>query len=495
MKFLKLLLKILGVLVLFTLISLLFVYLTLDLSRLSPSIEALGGQVTGAEVRLGALTWPSPNALYLERVSLEWPLTPEEREAVEAFREAKKAERERREAGEAADPSAEPLAPPPQPLKVCFSDVRVSVDLWAALAEGVASGSFEGLLFGCDDAPGAIVESTQRVLRGELTWQHEGGLWAPVTPKGSDLKVRATLSELNLADVPWVSRELPLKVDGAVTLEVNLDVPLTRQGAARLRAVDGEVRLDATGVRNEKGLVGAFEVPKLALGEVKLALRVSKGQVDIDRFTTRSADLSGEVTGGLGVRTTLRNLDLKTHVALELSPEFVQKTPEIKTLAMLQRRFFTPDGQGYKVGVELAGSLARPRATPREFSPYSKSGRAQQRERKPAVKPAAKPAPKPSAKPAARPAKPPAPSSASGGGKGLFEKLKKGEGRKPFKRGSKEKAPSPFEPSTSGEPARGGLSAGAAAGAEPEGGAAGEPAVDPELAGGEAGQGAGEGGE
>lgn len=503
MKLLKLLLKSLGVLTLFLLLSLVCVYFTLDLSRLSPSLEALGAQLTGAQARLSGLTWAAPNALYLERVVLEWPLTPEEREAVEAFREAKKAERERREAGEGADPNAEPLTPPPQPLKVCFSDVRVSVSVWSALVDDVAAGAFEGLLFSCEDAPGAIAESAQRVLRGEFTWQHEGGLWAPLTTKGSDLKLHATLSEVTLADVPWVQRELPLKVEGAVSLEVDLEVPLTRQWVARLRAVEGSVRLDATGVRNEKGMVGAFEVPKLSLGEVKVALQVSKGQIDLERFSTRSADLSGEVTGGVTVRTSLKNLDLKTHLALEISPEFVQKTPEIKTIAMLQRRFFTPDGQGYKVGVELLGSISRPRATPKEFSPYSKSGRAQQRERKPAVKPAAKPAtktaPRPAPKPAARPATPERPRPAltpDQAGESAGEpmngaaRMKGLKGRKGPKGslGAEGAAPSPFEPSAPSE-------AGAAGGtgvAEPAGGE-GTPEVDPALAGGEAGQGAGAG--
>lgn len=157
---------------------------------------------------------------------------------------------------------------------------------------------------------------------------------------------------------------------------------MTRRGSLQQRKGDGEVQIEISQLRNEEGMIGMLELPKMSLGDIKADLKLKQGTIHFNEFTIRSSDLTGEVTGSVGIRSALSRFSVKSHISLELSPEFVKNTPDIKKIAMLQRKFFKPKGAGYHVGIDLRGAASRLRPSAREYSPYSKEGRAQQREQR-----------------------------------------------------------------------------------------------------------------
>ena len=129
MKVIKWILKFVGGIVLLTLLSVVAVYLTLDISTLAPSIERIVKHNTGAETKLSELTWLSFDTLGLGQAKLTWPLSAEEEEAWEAYRAAKREKKN--------DENVE-LPPRPLPaLSVCATDVSVKVDLLELTQGGI----------------------------------------------------------------------------------------------------------------------------------------------------------------------------------------------------------------------------------------------------------------------------------------------------------------------------------------------------------------------
>jgi len=374
MKILKSILKWFGALLLFVLLCLTAIYLTLDISRLTPSLEAILEHHSGADVKIKGLRWSGLNAVSFDQMQLTWPLSPEEELAWEAYRAAKRAKKN--------DESVE-LPPRPLPaLSLCATDIGASVELLPLLQNESAKLSLDGLILSCLDSPGSLVEGAPRRLQLQISAQHAGGVFGPLPKTGFELKLKGELSELPSGDIPLLMERLPLKASGTLSASFDLTLPMTRRMTLQQRRGDGALTIELSGLRNEKGLIGMFEVPKMNLGDLRAKIDVKQGTLHFNEFTIRSPDLSGELTGSVGIRSKLSRLAIKSHVSLDLSPEFVKNTPDIKQIALLQRRYFKEQNGGYHVGVELRGPLSRLRPSAREYSPYSKEGRAQQRERR-----------------------------------------------------------------------------------------------------------------
>jgi type II secretion system protein N len=412
MNVIKWILKALGALLTLLLLTLVAVYLTVDISRLTPSLERLVSHHTGAEAKLEGLTWASLNRLHLDRVTLTWPLSPEEEQAWSRYRTAKRAQREA--GGKGADKGvdkgedkggadAEALERPLPALALCATSLDVGLALWPLLGGESLDLDLDGRLLSCLDDPTEPLEGATRRLTAQVSWRHDGGgVFGPVPKSGVEVKLKGALSELPSSELTPLLKRLPLEVKGSVNASFDLTLPLNKRGSLKPRQGDGSLLIEGQALSNGKGLVGAFEVPPLKLGTLRAQLRLTQGTLYFEEVTTNSSDLTGELTGSVGIRSSLQRLALKTHLSLDLSPELVKATPELKTIAMLQRRFFKPKGGGYHVGVEFQGSVKRLKSTPREFSPYSKSGRAQQREKRSSarVKPSTR---RGRARPASRP--------------------------------------------------------------------------------------------
>ena len=400
MNVIKWILKALGALLLLLTLTLVAVYLTVDISRLTPSLERIVSHHTGAEAKLEGLTWASLNRLHINRVTLTWPLSPEEEQAWSRYRAAKRAQRE---SGDKEGASAEALERPLPALAVCATSLDVGLGLWSLLGDESLDLDFDGRLLSCLDDPTEPLEGATRRLTAQLSWRHDkGGVFGAVPKSGVEVKLKGALSDLPSSELTPLLKRLPLEVKGSVNASFDLTLPLNKRGSLKPRQGDGELLIEGQALSNGKGLVGAFEVPPLKLGALRAQLRLTQGTLYFEEVTTRSSDLTGELTGSVGIRSSLQRLAVKAHLSLELSPELVKATPELKTIAMLQRRFFKPKGGGYHVGVELKGAVKRLRSTPREFSPYSKSGRSQQRQKRSStrVKPSAR---RGRARPASRP--------------------------------------------------------------------------------------------
>ena len=443
MKVIKWILTFLGGALLFTVLSVIAVYLTLDISTLSPSLEQLIQHHSGASAKLSGLRWSSFDTISFDQVKLTWPLSAEEQAEWDSYRSAKRAKK-----------SDESVTVPSRPLpamSVCATDVSAQVDLFKLAQDESATVVLDGLVLSCLDSPGSLKEGASRRLQAKVSARHKNGILGRMPKTGFELKAKGELSEVPTQDIkPLLDRLLPVKLSGAMSARFNLTLPMTRRGTLQQRKGDGEVLLEVSALKNDEGMIGMLELPKMSLGDIKADLKLKQGTVHFNEFTIRSSDLTGEVTGSVGIRSSLSRFSVKSHISLELSPEFVKNTPDIKKIAMLQRKFFKPRGAGYHVGVDLRGPASRLRSSAREYSPYSKEGRAQQRERRTGARPATRakakranrPRPKPrSAKPRStrRPSRRPA-SASKGRRKGLAGAGgRKGGGR----RGAKGRDPAP----------------------------------------------------
>ena len=133
MKYIKSIFKWLGALLLLCVLSIFAMYFTLDISKLTPSVERLLAHNTGAAVQVEGLSWSSVDALSFDQLKLTWPLSPEEEEAWELYRAAKKAKRK--------DESVEVPERPSPALSVCATDVTATVNL-SSLIQGKSASVF-----------------------------------------------------------------------------------------------------------------------------------------------------------------------------------------------------------------------------------------------------------------------------------------------------------------------------------------------------------------
>lgn len=379
MKVIKWIFKFLGGALLFLVMSVCAVYFTLDISLLTPSIEQVIEHKTGLDVDLKGLRWAGIDRIAFDQIKLTWPLTAEEEAAWDSYRTAKRAKK-----------TDETIEIPPRPLpalSLCATDVSTAVGLSELVQGESAVLYFDGLILSCLDSPGSLAEGVNRRLQAKISAKHEHGIFGEIPKTGFELKLKGSLSDVPTEDIQVLIDQLPLKVSGSVNAQFNLTLPMTRRMTLQQRKGDGTLSVEVSQLRNEKGLVGIVEIPKMNLGEIKANLNLKQGTIHLNEFTIRSPELTGEVTGSIGIRSTLSRLSLKSHISLELSPEFVKNTPEIKQIAMLQRKFFKPKGEGYHVGIELRGPISRLKPTAKEYSPFSKEGRAQQRENRSNVRP------------------------------------------------------------------------------------------------------------
>lgn len=357
----------------FMILTLVFLRLTLDLNQLKPEIEKSLSQKTGAKCTLGSIEFQGLLGLSISTVQMAYPLSAELEVKWEKFRAYLKARRQAKEEG-LAEP--EPMKAPPQAPTLCLSDSQLDFGLGSVLSlvlGGQVTTEIETTLLSCEPSAEDTNLETPKRLALNLSTQWDG---LSMPRRSQDLAISFKLNEIDLGESELIQDTLPLKVKGQILGEGEGHLVIGKLGRVQIKKSSATLSLNARNLQTEATTINALELPAVRLGEVSARLKLERGDLNIEEFKTLSDDIKGSFTGNIKLLGSLARTMLNLHIALDLSSEFITKNPDVKTIATLQRNYFTRRGDGgYDVGVLLKGRVNKPRATAAKNSPYSKEGR------------------------------------------------------------------------------------------------------------------------
>ncbi len=380
MKYLINSLKLFVYLILFLIFTLIGLRFTLDLNALKPEIEQQVSTLSGGQFKLSEVKLGGALGLRIPSAELTFPLTPEQETEWDRFRAYLK---DRRQAKEAGRPEPEPLKAPAPAMKLCTQSMYIDLSLstvFSLVLGGDISAEVETLLFECGLPNGALTEIEPRRLSLSLKTLWDG-LGTP--RRAQELSLKFKLNELDLGENELIRASSPIEVAGILVAEGEGVVNIGRLGRLQLKKSAGQLNLSIKALKTKAATISALELPPVSFGEVIAKLEFERGDLQVTELTTRSSDIQGDVTGHIRIFGGWIRSKLNVHIALDLSSEFIRKNPDVKTIATLQRRYFTLKGDGgYDVGVLIKGTVGRPRVTASRNSPYSKEGRKLSRQKK-----------------------------------------------------------------------------------------------------------------
>ena len=354
----------------FTLVAL---RLTLDLNELKPNLEKFISLKTGTQCEIKGLELRGTLGLSLSSLELTFPLNSEQEKEWETFRTYLKARREAKEAGKA---EPDPMKAPAPAPKLCLQNSRFDTGLGALLSVilgGRIEVSGESKLFACGEADQDLDSNENQYLSFSVATDWDG-LSAP--RRAQDLEFSYKLNEIDLGENSLLQASLPLSLKGKVLSQGQGHIVVGRLGRLQIKKSNASVKIEASDLETDATTINALELPAVSFGEVNARLKLDRGQLDLEEFKSQSEVIKGEFTGHLKLFGAWARTVLNIHIAMDLSAEFIRKNPDVKTIATLQRRYFTRRGDGgYDVGILLKGRVKKPRASAAKNSPYSKEGR------------------------------------------------------------------------------------------------------------------------
>jgi hypothetical protein len=194
--------------------------------------------------------------------------------------------------------------------------------------------------------------------------------------RAQDLAFSYKLNEIDLGENDFLQTSLPMPLKGKLTSHGEGHIVIGKLGRLQIKKSNALIKVEGTGLKTEATTVSALELPAVNLGDLNAQLKLDRGQLDLEEFKSQSEDIKGEFTGHLKLFGAWARTVLNLHISMDLSAEFIRKNPDVKTIATLQRRYFTRRGDGgYDVGILLKGRVNKPRASAAKNSPYSKEGR------------------------------------------------------------------------------------------------------------------------
>ena len=413
MKVLKSLLKYTGYVAFFAVALVLFFYWTLPLKEVEDYLVRKASDEYNADLSIAALSTWGVSGVQAEGVTVTPRPTVEEMEVLREAREARaawkqaKADRAEAEAAEKKNPAAaaeEPKAPDapaaaapttakpadagpsagpekpddkkgakksklgpktaanetkpppiprgPQPLHLEVLRARVS-------PFALAAGAFEGRL-------------EASLLGGEIT--------AEISRNSEQIKVNASWSALDLQELRVLESALPLPMVGSVEGSVDMEIPVSDQGATRLASATGKVELKISAAQigpgtleSEKlGAFGRFDVPNVRIAELGGRLEFEKRRATFENFEFHGKDVEGDISGYIQLANKLERWGPRAYLRFRFSDEFMEKNKDVKT-AMSSipyvKRGTARDGY---TGFAVTGSITQPKWRPRKDNPYGK---------------------------------------------------------------------------------------------------------------------------
>ena len=369
----------------FLVVTLIALRFTLDINQLKPRIEKLISEQTGAETTIQSLELSGMLGVSMPLIELVFPHSPERQLEWESYDEYVKATKLAKKEG---TPAPEEVKMPLPMLQLCAQQTEFTVtpsSLLSLVFGGELSGGLDSKLFDCDLSAEPLTESTPQRIHAEFSTLYQSS--ESPRKRSRELNFVINLNEVELRDNELIVDQSPIKVNGALSLEGRGSLSFGRRGKLLLKKSTGEVKVEITGLSTEAGHIQALELPKLKLGQFTTELKLDRGKLQIERLETKSAELDGEVTGYIQLSGALARSGLNLHIAMNMSSAFIRKTPEVKTISQLRKRYFKSNADGgYRLGVLIKGRVSKPRVSATQNSPYSKEGRRLKRQTRGAKK-------------------------------------------------------------------------------------------------------------
>jgi type II secretion system protein N len=385
MRYLVKALKAILYLIFFVLITLVALRFTLDVNELKPRIEKLVSEKTGARVDIESVELSGTLGLSIPMIDLIFPHSPERQAEWDAYDEYLKAKKLAKKSG-TVEP--EEVTKPLPMLQLCAQQTKITVDplsLLSLAVGGEVSGTLDSKLFDCELSSTPLTESAPKRLHVEFNTLY--GQSAERRKRTRELNVNVTLNDLELRDNQLMVDQSPIKVNGTISLEGQSTLAFGRRGKFLLKKSTTKLKLDIAGLSTEAGRISVLELPALKLGQLSAEFKLDRGKLQIDKLSTKSTELDGDITGYLQLSGAFKRTGLNLHIALDMSSEFIRKNPDIKGMSQYRKKYFKANSDGgYRVGMLIKGRIGKPRVSASQNSPYSKEGRRLKRQSRGASK-------------------------------------------------------------------------------------------------------------
>jgi type II secretion system protein N len=183
-----------------------------------------------------------------------------------------------------------------------------------------------------------------------------------------DLKVRASLDDLNLQD-DNLKAFSGLSLAGKVNAQLSLDLPKTSPVKSvppepDLSQANGSLTLDFSDVAINGGTVAMYDLPKIVLGDLDGKLKFEKGAGTIEKFHSKSDELDLSLTGTLKLAKRIDFAEPNAVLRFKAQPDLIKR---LGMIAMgLGQLKSDPEAPDYKM-LRVTGFLGRPNSPDLRF--------------------------------------------------------------------------------------------------------------------------------
>ncbi len=181
----------------------------------------------------------------------------------------------------------------------------------------------------------------------------KGDVHADVVEASDGMQVNATADGLELALVPGLAEATGLPLAGGLDLAVDMLVGNDPKQS------EGIIKIKGTGLEILKGgMIKAFPVPELPVGNLDWTIPVSKGKATFERLELTGDTVLLRLDGDVTLGSPLDRSILNFKISFKPTPAFLKKEPLLGALLNNIRRAKGRDGF---YTYQVSGSVKRPR--------------------------------------------------------------------------------------------------------------------------------------
>lgn len=188
-----------------------------------------------------------------------------------------------------------------------------------------------------------------------------GEIDADVKLGKDDASVDGRVSEIDLAEIPWVKSTINLPMSGKFGLKLNLAVPKQRLSESKgslgwectaCAIGDGKAKLI---VASNPMLAEGLGLPKIRLGDFAGKVAIDKGLGRLQNVQFKSPDIEASVEGEIHLAQPIANSRVDLYVRFKLSDSLLRSSEKLRTImdftAQMGKR---PDGF---IGFRMSGTF------------------------------------------------------------------------------------------------------------------------------------------
>ncbi len=188
-----------------------------------------------------------------------------------------------------------------------------------------------------------------------------GEIDAEVTLGKEDASVEGRVSEVDLAEIPWVKSAINLPASGKFGLKLDLAMPKQRlsesKGSLNWKCAgcaigDGKAKLI---IASNPLLAEGLGLPKIRLGDFTGKVAIDKGVGRLQNVQFKSPDIEASVEGELHLVQPVANSRVDLYVRFKLSDSLLRSSEKLRTImdftAQMGKR---PDGF---IGFRMSGTF------------------------------------------------------------------------------------------------------------------------------------------